>query len=226
MLCVDRRRICSRKIILRNIFSEDRKFVQSSRMLDLILLQSGRKTSANWRSIRNFSDPLGNLDELSAVSSRSRELDTESIHLTVHDQEDKPLLTDDNSNTTSIKGLLALLKDAPKGKEARKLMLQKVTTWKQLVSILYILATSWAAKTRLQPDGGKAWENAEARLRAHAADHGAFRGRPGARIHARLQTSRLPAWLSSFLHVLDCYYFRPANFRIQYVAYLFIHTWN
>ena len=66
------------------------------------------------------------MDELSAASSRSKELDTESIHLTVHDQEDMPLLTDDNSNTTSIKGLLALLKDAPKGKEDRKLMLQKV----------------------------------------------------------------------------------------------------
>jgi len=96
-------------------------------MLDLILLQSGTEIIPESSSILKFSDPLGNLDELSVASVRSKELDTESIHLTVHDQEDKPLLTDGNSNRTSIKGLLALLKDAPKGKEDRKLMLQKVT---------------------------------------------------------------------------------------------------
>ena len=96
-------------------------------MLDLILLQSGTEIIPESSSILKLSDPLGNLDELSVASARSKELDTESIHLTVHDQEDKPLLTDGNSNRTSIKGLLALLKDAPKGKEDRKLMLQKVT---------------------------------------------------------------------------------------------------
>lgn len=102
-------------------------------MLDLILLQSGTERIPQSSSILKFSDPLGNLDELSVASVRSKELDTESIHLTVHDQEDKPLLTDGNSNTTSIKGLLALLKDAPKGKEDRKLMLQKVTLFMNFI---------------------------------------------------------------------------------------------